>query len=156
MRRRLATLFAVALTVVGLDQLTKALALTFLAERGVRLIPGFADLVLAFNKGAAFSSFAGLAGGRWMLVGLTTLAVLLIIYVAMRGNLARTRLGLTCLSLVMGGALGNLIDRVRTGLVVDFVFLHVGNYGWPVFNLADSAITIGGAVLAVQLLRGKA
>ena len=156
MSRRLTILAAVALTVMGLDQLGKAVAVHYLSDHGVRLIPGFADLVLIYNRGAAFGSFAGLAWGRWLLVGLTTVAVAIILWVVLRGSLSRGNLPLWCLALVLGGALGNLIDRLRTGLVVDYVYLHAGAYYWPAFNLADSAITIGGAILAVQLMRGKA
>ena len=145
-----------ALAVAGLDQLLKALAQHYLAGQGMELIPGLADLVLIYNKGAAFGSFAGLAQGRWLLIGLTLLAVAIILWVVARGSLAQGRLALTCLGLVLGGAVGNLIDRLRTGLVVDYVYLHLGPYYWPAFNLADAAITIGGAVLAVQILRGKA
>ena len=154
MLRRLATLGLIALAVAGADQILKALMVPWLSQGPVSVIPGFARLVLAYNTGAAFSSFAELSWSRWLLAGAALLALGLALWVA-TGPLGRRPASLTALGLVCGGALGNLVDRLRLGKVVDFVDLYVGNWHWPVFNLADAAITIGGVWLAWLLIRGK-
>ncbi len=153
MARRLTTWAAIVLALVALDQWTKWLAVDLLAGRPVTLIPGLADLVLVYNKGAAFSLLSDHAHGRWILVGLTCAALALAGWLVARGGSGRRRGMLWCISLISGGAVGNLIDRVRLGQVVDFVYLHAGDYYWPAFNLADSAITVGGVALAFLLWR---
>ena len=153
MARRLLIWAAIALVVVALDQLTKWLAVDHLAGRPVTVIPGLADLVLVYNKGAAFSLLSDHAHGRWILVGLNCLALGVAGWLVARGGSGRRRGMLLCISLISGGAVGNLIDRVRLGEVVDFVYLHAGQYYWPAFNLADAAISVGGVALAVLLWR---
>jgi len=151
--RRLAKLGLIALALAGADQLLKAIMVPWLSAGPVQVIPGCARLVLAYNTGAAFSFFATTEGARWLLVGATVVALGLALWAA-AGPLGRGR-GLIALGLICGGALGNLVDRLRFGQVVDFVDLYVGNWHWPVFNLADAAITIGGVWLAWLLIRGK-
>lgn len=153
MVRRLLVWVAVILAVVAADQLTKWLAVDLLAGRPVTLVPGFADLVLVYNKGAAFSLLADHDHGRWILVGLNCAALVLAGWLVARGGSGRRRGMRFCISLISGGAVGNLIDRMRLGQVVDFVSLHAGDYYWPAFNLADAAISVGGVVLAVLLWR---
>ena len=153
MARRLAIWGAIILVVVALDQWTKWLAVDFLAGRPVAFIPGLVDLVLVYNKGAAFSLLSDHAHGRWILVGLTSAALAVAGWLVARGSSGRRRHMLWCISLISGGAVGNLIDRVRLGQVVDFVYLHLGQYYWPAFNLADAAISLGGVALAVLLWR---
>ncbi|MCF8033816.1 MAG: signal peptidase II [Desulfarculaceae bacterium] len=154
MRRRLVTLGLIALAVALADQILKAVMVPWLSQGPVQVIPGFARLILAYNTGAAFSSFANLEWARWLLTGAILVALGLALWAAV-GPLGRSRGALICLGLISGGAVGNLIDRLRLGKVIDFVDLYVGNWHWPVFNLADAAITIGGVWLAWLLIRGE-
>jgi signal peptidase II len=152
--KRLTRFIVVALAVVGLDQITKALAVQYLSAGPIELIPGFANLWLAYNRGAAFGSFAGIEQGPWMLIVLSLVALGVVVWILL-GSGGKVRLMQLCLGLVAGGAVGNLIDRVRLGVVVDFVDVYVGAWHWPTFNVADSGISIGGAVIAWQLIRGR-
>ncbi len=148
-RRRLWTVAAVALAVAGADQLTKALAVWLIPPGGVSLVPGYVDLVLVANPGAAFGLLAGLNGARWVLAAAAAVAVVLGLWLA-----ATHKAGVGgALGLIVGGAAGNLIDRLRLGHVVDFVDLHWGELHWPAFNLADAAITVGAVWLGWQLVR---
>ncbi|MFH1057896.1 MAG: signal peptidase II [Pseudomonadota bacterium] len=150
------TLWAlIALAVVVLDQACKWLAVAALADGGIVLVPGLADLVLVYNKGAAFGILSDTAYGRWLLVGLTVVALAVAAWLAVGGKSGGRPGMLVCISLISGGAVGNLIDRVRLGQVIDFLYLHAGQYYWPAFNLADAAITCGGVALAWQLFRGE-
>ena len=140
--------------VVALDQWTKHLALAVLDPYAPQaVIPGFLNWTLAFNPGAAFSFLAD-AGGwqRWFFTALA-IGVSLVLAVW----LARTPRGdwrnAAPLALVIGGALGNLIDRLRFGLVVDFVQVYWRDWVFPAFNVADSAITVGAAMLILFSLR---
>jgi signal peptidase II len=139
---------------VGADQLSKALALALLElHRPLAVLPFF-NLTLVFNPGAAFS-FLSEAGGwqRWFFSGLAVvLSLVMGIWLA---RLARGELGRAIgLALVIGGAIGNLIDRLRFGYVVDFFDFHLAGWHWPAFNIADSCITIGVAMLLFCELRG--
>jgi signal peptidase II len=138
--------------VIALDQLSKAWVLAAF-RLGERLeITGFFNLVLVFNSGAAFSFLAD-AGGwqKWFFVVLA-LAVSAWLVVMLRQHVGERLLALA-LALVLGGALGNVIDRVRFGAVVDFLDVHAAGWHWPAFNVADSAITVGVALLLWQQLR---
>jgi signal peptidase II len=141
--------FALALGVVVADQVTKALVLARFSL-GERLeLTGFFNMVLVYNKGAAFS-FLSDAGG-WQtpaLVGFALAAVGIVGTFIVRSP-GRTML-LAGLALILGGALGNLIDRLRFGQVVDFLDFHAAGWHWPAFNVADSAITIGAALLILE------
>jgi signal peptidase II len=135
-----------------LDLATKAWMSAHFQHGEVLRVTGFFNLVLAHNPGAAFSFLAD-AGGwqRWLFTGLT-----IVISVVLVTMLARTRGNpwlSAALALVLGGALGNLYDRVTLGYVVDFVQLHAGGYYFPAFNVADSAITVGVLVLIADSLR---
>ncbi|MFH1035111.1 MAG: signal peptidase II [Pseudomonadota bacterium] len=155
MAARLKFLALVSLALVGLDQLTKAVAVHYIVPLGrIAVIPGFFDLVLWKNTGAAFGLFSDLPGGRWILVALTLLALGFCTWMVTR-HLASGKAMLWGVALVCGGALGNLVDRLRLGQVIDFLLVYYRSWHWPAFNLADSAITIGGILLAIQLLRGK-
>jgi signal peptidase II len=143
---------AISASVVLLDQLSK-----YLVQRGmgynesVRVTPFF-DLVLVLNPGAAFSFLSSAAGWqRGLFIGIALVASVLIVYLLRKH--AGERLFCFGLSLILGGALGNLIDRVWLGAVVDFLHFHLAQYYWPAFNLADSAITCGAAVLIWDSLR---
>ena len=152
--RELAPWLAVAAVIVAADQATKALVQASLApgER-IPVIP-FADLVLVFNTGAAFSFLAG-AGGwqRTFFIVVAVAAIALIGWLLLRHP--GERLFCAGLALVLGGAIGNLWDRIQLGHVVDFVLLHAGGWHFPAFNVADSAITVGAALLILDGLRGK-
>jgi len=139
--------YAIALAVIVLDQVTKLWVVRdfFYGER--LEVTSFFNLVLAHNTGAAFSLLAG-AGGwqRAFFIGIAVIAAGVIAYLLRRhGNEPRFCLAL---SGILGGALGNLLDRVRLGYVVDFLDFHALGYHWPAFNVADMAIT-GGAILIV-------
>ena len=139
--------------VVALDQGTKWMAEAALDPYlPVPLVPSL-NLTLMYNEGAAFSFLAG-AGGwqRWFFAGLATL-VTIALGVWLHRLKATERMTAIGIALVMGGAVGNLIDRILTGLVVDFIDVYYADWHWPAFNLADSAITLGVALLLVATLR---
>jgi signal peptidase II len=141
--------------VVVLDQLTKlwVVSTMHLGESRV-LIEGLANLTYVRNRGVAFGVLAhqGISAGLFVLVSLAALGLILY-FLRQVGD--RERLLALALSLIFAGAAGNIIDRLRVGEVIDFIDLHLGAYHWPFFNLADSAITVGGLLLAANLLRGR-
>jgi signal peptidase II len=144
--RKLLPWLAIAAAVVVLDQAAKAIVQSMLApgER-VPVVP-FVDLVLVFNTGAAFSFLADASGWqRGFFVAVALGASVLIVHLLRRH--ADDRLFCAGLGLILGGAIGNLWDRVVLGHVVDFVLLHAHGYHFPAFNVADSAITLGAAAL---------
>lgn len=153
-RGRLAKQLWWAAAVAGLDQAAKAWALA-VVDRPIAVLP-FLDLVLVRNPGAAFA-FLAEAGGwqRWVLVGVAV--VIGVFIVAWMRRVPRgARLVPTALALVLGGAVGNLLDRVFRGAVIDFVDLHYGRYHWPAFNVADAAITVGFVILVLVSFRASA
>ena len=135
-----------AATLIAIDQISKWIVLGALQPGDSRYVAPFFNWVLTFNSGAAFS-FLSDAGGwqRWFFTALA-LAVSGWIVTLLRRHTSEFRLSLA-LTLVLGGALGNVIDRLRFGAVVDFIQWHVAGYYWPAFNVADSAITIGAILL---------
>ncbi len=139
--------FLPALIAVVMDQSSKLLALQKLElHQPVAVMPSF-NLTLMFNEGAAFS-FLSNAGGwqRWLFTGLAIIVSIFIVIWLIR--LAKDeRWTALALSLVLGGAIGNLIDRIRLGYVVDFVQWYYERFYWPAFNIADSAITVGVVIL---------
>ena len=141
--------------VVLLDQLSKWIVLGTLQFGETRYVAPFWNWVLTFNPGAAFS-FLSDAGGwqRWFFT-LLALGVSGWIVIMLRQHRNEFRLSLA-LTLVLGGAVGNVIVRLRFGAVVDFIQWHVAGYYWPAFNLADSAICLGAALLLLDQLRSKA
>ena len=146
-------LAAIAIVVFALDQVTKAWVLQRLAHRPpVVVIPGFFDLTLVLNPGVAFGIFSNVpASWRWLVMVFSLAALALLCAMAIRIVPEGSRVGRFALGLVFGGAAGNLLDRWRLGLVVDFVDLHWRQYHWPAFNVADSAITVGVVLLAAEL-----
>ena len=138
-----------------LDQISKWVVLGTLQPGETRYVAPFWNWVLTFNPGAAFS-FLSDAGGwqRWFFT-LLALGVSGWIVVMLRQPHNEFRLSLA-LTLVLGGAVGNVIDRLRFGAVVDFIQWHIAGYYWPAFNLADSAICLGAALLLLDQLRSKA
>jgi len=156
-----AVVVSIAATVFVLDRITKVWI-----ERNVSLyesynvIPGFFDIVHAKNKGAAFGMFAeGDSQIRTFLLIGVSLAVLLFISAVLlrpgKAGLAASGLTLFGLSLVMGGALGNIFDRIAYGMVTDFLEFYVGSYRFAAFNIADSAITVGACLLVLDMWRTK-
>ena len=132
--------------IVLADQISKWIVLATLRPGEVRYFAPFFNWVLTFNTGAAFSFLADAGGWQRWFFTILPLAVSAWIVTLLRkhGNEFRLSLALT---LVLGGALGNVIDRLRLGMVVDFIQWHAGGYYWPAFNLADSAITLGAILL---------
>lgn len=139
------------LAVIVADQASKLWMLRhfFLFER-VRLLPVL-DIVLTYNTGAAFSMLADAAGWqRWLFVALA-LGVSVTLVVWLRRLAAATQGLIACgLALIVGGALGNMLDRLRLGHVIDFIHAHWGLHYFPAFNVADSAITVGAALLLLD------
>ncbi|MFN3397232.1 MAG: signal peptidase II [Sulfurimicrobium sp.] len=133
--------------VIALDQFTKYWIVQIFSFGAGRPITSYFNLVLAHNTGAAFS-FLATAGGwqRLFFIAVAAMASAVILYL-LRKHGRQTRFALA-LSLVLGGALGNLTDRIRWGYVVDFLDFYYGNTHWPAFNIADMAIT-GGVILLV-------
>jgi len=144
---------ALSAIVIVADQLTKAAVLTSFRPGEQLVLAPFASLVLAFNTGAAFSFLADADGWqRWLFTAIAAAAAVLIVWLLRRGG---DRLYLGGLALILGGALGNLYDRLTIGTVVDFLLLHYRGWAWPAFNVADSAITVGAALLIVDSFRAR-
>jgi signal peptidase II len=152
---RTARWLGTALGVVSADQLTKQLVERLTEEHWSRtILPGFFDLVHRHNPGIAFGLFAD-AQSRWatpLLVVFAGAAIALLVWLLARGH-AGGALGQAGLALILGGALGNLLDRLQHGSVIDFIDLYVGANHWPAFNVADSAITVGAGLVILELLR---
>jgi len=122
----------------------------------IQIIPGFFRLTHTENTGAAFSLFAD-SSSHWkttLLICFSVVAMIIVSVLLWRQTRALTTSGIA-LSLILGGAVGNLWDRVASGRVVDFLLLYVNQYQWPVFNLADSAIVVGAGLLVIEILFHK-
>jgi signal peptidase II len=144
-----------SVVVIALDQFTKYLASSYLAyQQPVSVIPFF-DLTLMYNRGAAFS-FLSSAGGwqRWFFTAMALFVSVAIVFWIKRLESSQRWLA-AALALVLGGALGNVWDRIVLGHVVDFIDLYYAQWHWPAFNLADSAIFIGAVILVVDALSGS-
>lgn len=143
--------YALAGLCVVLDQISKAIVLATVGFNEVIYFAPFWNWVLTFNPGAAFSFLADQPGWqRWFFTGLA-LAVSAWIALELKKHPEQKLMSLA-LTLIMGGALGNVIDRVRFGAVVDFIQWHVAGWYWPAFNVADSAITLGAVLLFLASL----
>lgn len=141
-----------AALVILLDQLTKWWILGLMdPPRQIELTPFF-NLVLAWNRGVSFSLFH--SGAAYAPYILSAVALAVVIALAWWVGRQERILPVLAIGLVIGGAIGNVIDRLRFGAVVDFLDLHAGNWHWPAFNLADSAITVGVIGLVVDGLFG--
>jgi len=142
----------VAAIVILLDQLSKIAITKILAYGESIRITSFFNLVLAYNKGAAFSFLASESGWqRYFFTAISIAAVLFILFLLRKH--AGQKLFCWALALVLGGAIGNLIDRVLYGHVVDFLDVHLHGWHWPAFNIADSGITIGAVLFVIDELR---
>ena len=146
----------IALAVLLLDRITKwAIARTIPLEDAVNIIPGFFRLTHLENTGAAFSLFAD-SPSHWktaLLITFSVIAMIVVLILLWRHKQPPNLTGVA-LSLILGGAVGNLWDRVASGRVVDFMLLYVKQYQWPVFNLADSAIVVGASLLVLEIVFG--
>jgi signal peptidase II len=139
--------------VVLADWATKAAMMATLRPGDERPVTPFFSLVLTFNPGAAFSFLAGADGWqRWFFAALAAGASILIVWLLKRGGDMLYCLGL---ALILGGALGNLWDRLALGKVVDFLLFHYDRWAYPAFNIADSAITIGAGLLIFDSFRQR-
>jgi signal peptidase II len=155
MMNRNTVLVVVSLAVVILDQASKLAVMRWIPLHGsVTLIPGFFDLVHIRNRGMAFGILnrPDSSPAYYLLVGGTLAAVILLLFWFRKTAGSNHKAGFA-LALIIGGAVGNLIDRIRLREVVDFLDVYAGSFHWPAFNVADSAITVGSIWLAVLLLR---
>ena len=143
----------IALAIIVLDQLTKAVIVARLELGDLHVVTPFFDIVRAHNRGAAFSFLRDASGWqRWFFTAIGIGAAIFIVWMLRRHG--GQRLFGWALSLILGGALGNVIDRLLHGHVVDFIQVHWGRAYFPAFNVADSAISIGAALLILdELLR---
>jgi signal peptidase II len=148
----LALWLGLALVVIVLDQLTKTLILGYFQLGDSRQVTSFFNVVRVHNTGAAFSFLAGAAGWqRWFFITLGFVATGFIVWM-LRSHPSQ-KLFCFAVTMIMGGALGNVIDRLLHGYVVDFIQVHWGGWYFPSFNLADSAITLGAVLLIVDEIR---
>jgi signal peptidase II len=142
----------IAVVVVLLDQVTKITMSRLLAYGQSEPVTSFFNLVMVYNPGAAFSFLANSGGWqRWFFSALALAVSIFIVWMLNRN--ASQRMFCWSLSLILGGAVGNLIDRLAYGHVIDFLDFHVAGWHWPAFNIADGAITIGAALFVLDELR---
>ena len=140
-----------AAAIVVVDQLTKAAVVATLREGGGWIVTSFFTVVLTYNTGAAFSFLAAASGWqRWFFAAIASAAAAVIVVLLRRGG---TPMYCAGLALILGGALGNLIDRLVLGKVTDFLLFHYAQWAYPAFNVADSAITIGAGLLIIDSFR---
>jgi len=146
--------YLIALGIILLDRATKLVIIqTLRLGQGIPVIPGFFDIVFVLNPGAAFGFLATLSEEvrNPLFILISILAVVLIVFYHTR-YLRSHRLVSVALGLVLGGAVGNLIDRLYYGMVVDFLDVHAGPYHWPAFNVSDSAISVGVGLMILDML----
>ncbi|PKN76774.1 MAG: signal peptidase II [Deltaproteobacteria bacterium HGW-Deltaproteobacteria-10] len=154
MRRNIIVFILGAAVIIALDQITKnAITSRFLMHESYAVINGFFNLVYVMNPGAAFGFLASASATfRYVFfIGITCLAIVLIIYYLVKskpGNIVTV----LSLALIFAGAVGNLIDRIRFGAVVDFLDVYIGTWHWPAFNVADSAITVGAILMIWEMI----
>ena len=143
---KVARWYAFALLLVVLDQLSKYWISTGMRYGDARPITGFFNLVLTHNQGAAFSFLASAGGwqrGFFIVIALAAIVLISVLIARHRGE----KLFCFSMALILGGAIGNVIDRILFGYVVDFLDFHVAGWHWPAFNLADSAISVGAVLM---------
>ena len=146
--------FLIALCVVALDRAAKlAVERKIPLHDGIQIIPGFFRLTHLENRGAAFGLFAD-SPSPWkiaLLVMFSLIALLVVSRLLWKSSVSLTVSGVG-LSLILGGAIGNLWDRLTAGHVTDFLLFYIGQYQWPAFNVADSAIVVGAALLVYEIV----
>ncbi len=144
----------IASFVLALDLISKFWVESTLEFGQIIPVTSFFNLVLTYNPGAAFSFLSDQPGWqRWFLSGIAMVAALLILFLLRKYQ--HEKLFCLSLSLILGGALGNLYDRILLGHVVDFLDFYMGNYHWPAFNIADTAIVIGAALMILESFQSK-
>jgi signal peptidase II len=141
--------------VIVLDQLTKWLMSSWLELYDTVAVVPYFNLTLAHNYGAAFSFLASAGGWQRWFFTLLAIVVSVVLTIWMKRLKANARLEAISLALILGGAIGNVIDRVLHGYVIDFLDVYVGTYHWPAFNIADSAICVGAVLLIFDSFRSK-
>ena len=157
MRKKNILFLAITVLVVFLDQATKVWIISTLGlHEGFPLIDGFFSIVHVRNPGAAFGFLASAPPlFRYLFfIAVTVAAIVLILHYLRVSRIEEPSL-VSALALILAGAVGNLIDRIRFGEVVDFLDVYIGSHHWPAFNVADSAITVGAGVLMAALLRRR-
>ncbi len=149
--------FLIAFLVVFLDRVTKrVIANRITLHDSIQVIPDFFRITHVENRGAAFGLFSD-SPSEWklgLLILFSAIALLVVSALLWRGNHSMKTTGIG-LSLILGGAIGNLWDRLISGRVVDFLLFYVGQYQWPAFNVADSAIVVGASLLVLEILFAK-
>ena len=149
-------MLVIAALVVGLDRVTKLwIVAHILPGHGIVVIPKVFQLTHVLNTGAAFSMFEGSASPilvRNLLVGFSIIAVVVVLVLIWKMGRSVSLMSVA-LALILGGAIGNLYDRIRYLHVVDFLEVHIVHYHWPDFNVADSAIVVGACLLLLEMLR---
>jgi signal peptidase II len=150
--------FLIAIIIVALDRLTKWTIAHRLSLHGsITVIPGFFRIIHTENPGAAFGLFAD-SPAPWkvaMLIAFSIVALVIVSTLLWKSSHTLTSTGIG-LSLILGGAIGNLWDRIVSRHVVDFLLFYVGRYQWPAFNVADSAIVVGACLLVFEIVFAKA
>ncbi len=154
--KKLMVFWGVGLFIIIVDRITKWLIESSLHYHYIDVIKGFFRIVKARNTGIAFSLFSGEPNQikQVILVGISLIAIYVLHLVVIRLK-NPAPLFIVAFGLILGGAIGNLIDRVMYGYVIDFLDFYVGSYHWPAFNIADSAITTGAAILLIGILSKK-
>ena len=155
MKNRYIWFSAIITAIIFVDQLTKFMVVRrFRLHESVRVIPGFFDLTYVRNPGAAFGFLAD-APGMWRSIFFITVSIIALAVIIALVRTGHDRLSLMAFALIGGGAVGNLIDRIRFGEVVDFIDWYYRTYHWPTFNIADSAISLGVGLMAIDMLFSK-
>jgi signal peptidase II len=149
--------FLIALLIIALDRVTKiAIAHRLSLHGSITVIPGFFRIIHAENPGAAFGIFAD-SPAEWktgLLIGFSMVALLIVSALLWKNSHSLTSTGIG-LSLILGGAIGNLWDRLVSRRVVDFLLFYIGPHQWPAFNVADSAIVVGAGLLVFEIVFAK-
>ncbi len=157
MKKNLLIFLIGAAVIIALDQITKsAITSRFALHESYPVINGFFNLVYVMNPGAAFGFLANASETfRYIFfTAITVLATGLIIYYLIKSN-PRNLMLVSSLTLIFSGAVGNLIDRLRFGAVVDFLDIYIGTAHWPAFNVADSAITVGAILMVWEMILNR-
>jgi signal peptidase II len=153
--RKLPWLLLISALIIIADRFTKTIVSSRIAMGdAITIIPGFLRITHWLNEGAAFSLFADSASPnavRWGLIAFSAIAAIAVLIALIRLG-SRINLTTVALALVLGGAIGNLHDRIRYGSVVDFIEVHIFGYHWPDFNVADSCIVVGACLLLLDSL----
>lgn len=141
--------------IIVLDQITKVIANTYMALHETIELAPFINLTLAYNAGAAFSFLSDASGWQRWFFAVLAVTVSAVLVVWLRRLPPSEKFVAVALALILGGAIGNVIDRVYLGYVIDFIDVYYAQAHWPAFNVADSAISIGAVMLIWDALRGK-